>query len=264
MADEIKDAKPEEITPPVEPSATEGKPETTPPAEGDKTEKVEEGKQVAKEAEPWHKDPRFKEFLEKKKELEEKAETMGDIEKDPDFATFLAFKRQKEAMAQAEKKVDFSRMSAEEYAEYVANNAKEVARKEYRTLVEANKTGDELSREAVGFAEKVGVTKDMFQKEYAPKIMEHYAKVAKKIGEDKMDSFVMANPPLEVFKSLHFEKASEAGVYKYKQEIENAKKANFESETAGKTVAPESIFEENWKKLFGNANELPLSAFDRK
>ena len=262
--EELKDAKPEEqVVPPVDPSATEGKSEDTSTAEVEKTEKVSDDKQ-AKEDKPWHKDPRFQEDLRKHKELEERVKAFDDIQADPDFATFIAFKRNKEALAEAEKKVDFSKMTAEEYADYVAGQSEKRAEQRFESLVEENKKGDDLSREAVSFAEKVGVTKEVFQKEYAPKILEYYENVAKKVKD--IDAFVEANPPREVFKTIHFDRASEAGVTEYKQKVDKAKAAVFEGEGgAGKTgkLDAKSEFEKNWAKLYGNTTELPEAAFER-
>lgn len=238
-------------------------------AEVAKTEGTEG--QVQKTEEPWHKDPRFKQFIEEKKHIEERIQAFETIEKDPDFAAFLAFKRQKEAMSQQENapaKPDFSRMTPDEYAGYVAEQAKEAARMEYANLAESNKKGDEMSREATSFAESCGVDKATFQKEYAPKIMSYYESMAKKIGADKMDSFVMAVPPKEVFKNFYFDKAAEIGVKKYKETVDKAKSSGFEvegqvrNETQSKD--PKSRFEKAWSEAFGSATELPMSAVDKR
>lgn len=244
------------------------KPDTT--AEVEKTEvgKGEEVKGASKESVPWNEDPRFQKFISEKKELEDAKKSYEALHSDPDFAAFIAYKRQKESIAQAEKKVDFSSMSAEEYAEYVAEQSRQAARHEYETLVNANKQADVASREAVEFAGKYGVEKSEFEKAYAPEIVKHYQAVAQRIGMDKIDDYILANPPKEVFKSLYFDKAQEAGVRKYKQEIETAKKATFESEgkppSSGAPKDFKSAFEQNWERFYGKTERLPEDALKRK
>lgn len=268
MEPEEKGVKPEEITPPTTPPVVEEPPKETPPAEGVKTEKEPEGVKAEPEEVPWGKDPRFTKFLEDKKGLEERAGTLKGLENDPDFATFLAFKRNKEAMSEAEKKPDYANMTAEEYADHVAANAEKRADERFRGLVEANKEGDKMAADAVSFASERGIDKEVFKKEWAPKIVGYYENVAKELPETAMDAFVKAHPPKDVFKALYFDKAGEAGVTKYKQDIEKAKGGGFEAEgAAAREGAPEgfeSSFEQNWKKMFGGASELPQSALEKK
>lgn len=240
-------------------------------AEVDKTEGVkEEVKTETATEEPWHKDPRFKKFLEEKKSIEERVKAFDGIEKDPDFAAFLAYKRQKEAMAAQEKNppVDYSKMTAEEYAAHIETKAKEAARLEYQNLVESNKKGDEVTREAITFAESVGVDKASFQKDYGPKILEYYEKVGKRIGMEKLDAFVESVPPKEVFKSFFFDKAGEIGVKKYKEEVEKARKSSHEAVNTQKDEAlPKDArgrFDAIWSKAFGSATEVPQTSFGKQ
>jgi hypothetical protein len=268
MAEEVLDAN-TEITP-AESSPVEN---AQPTAEVEKTEgaveevKTEESKPAE---EPWHKDPRFKKFLDEKKVIEERLQAFEGIESDPDFAAFLAVKRQKEAIAaqQKEPKVDFSRMTADEYADYVKGEAVKSARMEYQNLVETNKKGDEVSREALSFAESVGVDKATFQKEYGPKILQYYEGIAKKIGQDRIEAFVNAVPPKEVFKNFFFDKAGEIGVKKYKEEVDKARKSSFDTGAAPKDEAlpadSKSRFDALWGKAFGSSTELPLNAFGKQ
>jgi hypothetical protein len=272
--EEVKqDAKQETVeTKPAEATSASEKESTTATAEVGKTEVGKEQTEVKTETaeEPWHKDPRFKKFLDEKKQIEERLEAFKGIEQDPDFAAFLAIKRQKEAIEAAgkEEKVDFSKMTADEYASYVENKAREAARVEYQNLVESNKKGDKVTQEAIGFAESVGVDKATFQKEYGPKIIEYYEKVGKRIGMEKLDAFVDAVPPKEVFKSFFFDKAGEIGVKKYKEEVDKAKKSTFDTGTKPKeeTLPTDSKgkFEAMWAKAYGSATELPESAFGKQ
>jgi hypothetical protein len=238
-------------------------------AEVAKTEGAE-GSPDVKQEEPWHKDPRFKTFLEEKKSIEERLQAFEGIEQDPDFAAFLAMKRQKEAIAaEAQRpKVDYSRMTAEEYATHVAEQAKEAARAEYANLAESNKKGDQMSREAITFAESCGVEKTVFQKEFAPKIIAYYEKMAKQIGTDKMDAFVQAVPPREVFKNFYFDKAAEIGVKKYKENVDKAKNSGFEMEGHIRDEAEpkdsKGKFDKLWLNAFGQATELPFAAIDKR
>jgi len=270
MAEEVLDAKTEpavatETSSAPETASTETTPEVAKPAEG--AEEVKTEKAVE---EPWHKDPRFKEFLANKKGLEERVEAFKGIESDPDFAAFLAYKRQKEAIAAQEKtpQVDFSKMTAEEYADYVKGEAVKSARSEYQNLVESNKRGDKATQEAFTFAESVGVDKQTFQKEFGPKILEYYEKVGKRIGMDKLDAFVDAVPPREVFKSFFFDKAGEIGVKKYKEEVEKAKKSSFDTGAKPKEEAlptdQKGKFEALWSKAYGSSHEIPQSAFGKR
>lgn len=269
MAEEVLDAKLEPAVA-VEPTSAPETASTEPTADVVKTEGAEEVKTEKAVEEPWHKDPRFKKFLDEKKTIEDRLQAFEGIESDPDFAAFLALKRQKEAMAAQVKEpaVDFSRMTADEYASYVESKAKEAARNEYHNLVESNKRGDAVSKEAIDFAESVGVDKATFQKEYGPKILQYYEGMVKKIGADKIDKFVEAVPPKEVFKSFFFDKAGEIGVKKYKEEVDKARKSSFDTGATPKEEAlptdSKSRFDALWGKAFGSSNELPLNAFGKQ
>ncbi len=272
MPEDVKpDDKPEEqVVPPTDPSTVVDPSKVVPPAEGVKTddkpkETVKPDPAKPEDKKPnWQDDPRFQEFIKDKN-------TLKELQSDPDFAAFLAFKKQKDGMAQAgkEKKPDYANMTAEEYADHVATNAEKRADTKYNSLVEANKEGDRMSAEVVSFAGEQGIDKDTFQKDYAPKIVEYYNKVAKNVPPDAMDALVKSYPPKEVFKSLFFGKAGEAGVAKYKQDIEKAKGAEFEPENApsNNTVPNKDFrgnFDKNWNEIFGNAETLPQSALDKK
>lgn len=250
----------------------------TPPAEGAKTE---DQKPVvgAEEKLPWHEDPRFKNDLNDLKTLKEIKEAHGykdinsvreameafkSVSGDPDFAAFLALKAQKERISagQKEQKVDFSSMTAEEFAEYNRKSAEEAARKILTEEREAVHLGDKLSNDLKEYVKTVGVTEDQFKSEYAAQIVSHYEKIPASIR----DQYIMNNPPVNVFKLLYFDKAKEAGVKEYKEKVEVSKKANFEEEGIGSKGKPKdakSQFEENWSKMFGGVTEIPLSAFGK-
>lgn len=274
MEEVIKDANTVETTAPD--TSTEATNESAEPTaevvktEGAEVKPEEKAKEETAKEEPWHKDPRFKKFLDDKKGLEERVKAFDGIEADPDFAAFLAYKRQKEAIAAEARnpKIDYSQMSAEEYAAHVEAKAKEAARLEYQNLVESNKKGDEITREAVNFAESVGVDKTTFQKEYGPKIMEYYNAISRKIGSDRMDAFVEAVPPKEVFKSYFFDKAGEIGVKKYKETVDKARKSSFDTGDKPRDEAlpadARGRFDTIWAKAFGSATELPPTAFGKQ
>lgn len=233
----------------------------------------------AEEKKPWHEDPRFKADLGDLKTLKEIKETYGYesieevrkamdafkfISEDADFATFLAFKSNKERLAEKKEEVDFSKMTAREFAEYNRSQAEDAARSVMSNEREALRVGDKLTADLKEFVNKVGVTEEVFKKEYAPLVLAHY----EKIPDNLRDTYIVNNPPVNVFKLLYFDKAKEAGVKEYKSRIDESKKANFEEDgmggNKGKPKDDKSQFEENWNKMFGNAKELPLSSFERK
>lgn len=259
--EEVKDPQGEEK---VDPPPTE----ETPTAAVEKTEETpkpsEEKKEEKKDEQPpWHKDARFQKFISEKKELEDKAGAMRDIEKNPRFKRFLQIEAEREAYDEKEKKVDYSNMSAEEYAEKVKEDAVDAARKEHAALQASTAMGDKLAREAKDFAKSIGITDEELEKEYGPKTLEHYMKVPENLREE----YIKNNPPKEVLKNLYFDKAGEAGVRKYKESIESGKRANFEAGGAEATSAKagdmRSAFEGNWTRLFGNKETLPDSALNR-
>jgi len=283
MADEKVDAKtPEQLASEAASSAASAEAAAKAASTGDvkPDAKAEgEGAKPEEEKKPWHEDPRFKEDLGDLKTLKEIKEAYGyksieevreamdafkSISEDADFATFLAFKSQKEKLAEKKEGVDFSKMTAQEFADYNRKVSEDSARKVINEERDALLLGDKLSADLKEFVNKVGVSEEVFKKEYAPLVLAHY----EKIPENLRDAYIVNNPPVNVFKLFYFDKAKEAGVKEYKDKVEVFKKANFEEDgmgnLKGKPKDDKSRFEEDWNKLFGAASEVPLSSFEKK
>ncbi len=276
----VEDAKtPEQLASEAASSAASAEIAAKAASSGDVKPEAKATVEGAEEKKPWHEDPRFKEDLGDLKSLKEIKEAYGyksieevreamsafkAISEDSDFATFLAFKSQKEKLAEKKQETDFSNMTAQEFADYNRKVSEEAARKIITEERDALLLGDKLSADLKEFYVGVGMNDEQFKKEYAALILSHY----EKIPENLRDTYIVNNPPVNVFKLLYFDKAKEAGVKEYKSEVDKSKKANFlEDGIGGPKGAPKdnkSQFEENWNKTFGSVSEIPLSSFGKK